>query len=297
MKKFVVKSAIYLLLVLVLANGIAFMVSFSLKGGQFFKPEFLANGFEPEQKFKVAVFGSSRSLAALDTKLISGEMDGISANFSMDYTALPTTKLMLEHFFAQGYHAEFVVISVDLPDLNSSKTKISENDYRFFPYINEPYVKAYFEKYDEGKIKPLASSALFPFLGLGYYNMELLGPALISILKPKYRYQFDELGNYQYPDYLGLSEKPEQRFFESGLENPILSEIAELALKNSSNLVIYIAPFLRDNIQILESSPYVVINHARLIDDPKYFSDYIHVVNSGKKLATEAFIQELKKLN
>lgn len=297
MKKFVLKSALYLVVVLFLANVIAFLASIALERGQFFKPSFLVNAFEPGQKFNVAVFGSSRSLASLDTKLISDQLDGISANFSMDYTALPTTKLMVEHFFAQGFHAEYVVISIDLPDLDTSKTVISENDYRFFPYRKEPYVQAYFNKYDEGMVKPLASSVYFPFLGIGYYNMELLGPALISAVKPEYRYQCDELGNYQYPDYLGMSERPEFRYFKTALENPILKEIAELTSQNSSNLIIYIAPFLRDNIEILDSSPYVVINHARIINEPKYFSDYIHLVNSGKILATEAFIQDLKKLD
>ncbi|OOG70609.1 hypothetical protein [Algoriphagus sp. A40] len=297
MKKFVLKSALYLAVVLLLANGVAFLASFALEKSQFFKPSFLVNAFEPKQKFKVAVFGSSRSLASLDTKIISDQMEGISANFSMDYTALPTTKLMVEHFFAQGFQSEYVVISIDLPDLDSSKTVISENDYRFFPFRKESYVVAYYKKYDEGMVKPLASSAHFPFLGIGYYNMELLGPALISAFKPEYRYQFDELGNFQYPDILGMKERPEFRYFQSALANPILKEIAELTSQNSSNLIIYIAPFLRDDIEILDSCPYVVINHARIINEPKYFSDYIHLVNSGKILATEAFIQDLEKLD
>lgn len=297
MKKFVLKSALYLSVVLILANGIAFLASIALERGQFFKPSYLVNAFEPGQKFNVAVFGSSRSLASLDTKLISERMEGTSANFSMDYTALPTTKLMVEHFFAQGFQSEYVVISIDLPDLDSSKTVISENDYRFFPFRKEPHVIAYYKKYDEGLVKPLASSAFLPFLGIGYYNMELLGPALISAFKPEYRYQFDELGNFQYPDQLGISEKPELRYFKTALDNPILKEIAELTRRNSSNLIVYIAPFLRDDIEILDSCPYVVINHARIINEPKYFSDYIHLVNSGKILATEAFIQDLEKLN
>lgn len=297
MKKFVLKSIFYVLVVLLLANGVALLASYTLKNGQFFKPSFLVNAFEPETKFNVAVFGTSRSLASLDTKYISDQFEGVSANFSMDYTALPTTKLMVEHFFAQGFHAEYVIISIDLPDMESSKTVVSENDYRFFPFRSEPYLKAYYKKYDEGLVKPLASSAFFPFLAIGYYNMELLGPSLISAFRPTYRYQFDELGNYQYPDHLGMSEKPEPRYFKTALENPILKDIAELTLQNSSKLVIYIAPYLRDDIEILDSCPYAVINHSRIFNEPRYFSDYIHLVNSGKKLATEAFIEDLKKLN
>lgn len=297
MKKFVLKSTLYLFIVLFLANGIAMLTSLALKRGQFFKPSYLVNAYEPGQKFNIAVFGSSRSLASLDTKLFTDRFAGISTNFSMDYTALPTTKLMVEHFFAQGFHAEYVVVSIDIPDLDSSKTVISENDYRFFPFRNASYVGEYFKKYDKGLVKPLASSSLFPFLGFGYYNMELLGPSLISAMNPTYKYQFDELGNFQYPDHLGMSEKPNPRFFKTALKNPILKEIAELAKKNSSRLIIYIAPYLRDDIEILDSCPFEVINHSRIIDDPKYFSDYIHLVNSGKKLASQAFIKDLEMMN
>lgn len=296
MKNFVFKSAFYLLILLALANGIALLGVYVLKRSQFFKPSYLVNAFKPGEQFKLAVFGSSRGLASLDTKLMTEELGGLCVNFSMDYTALPSAKLMLEHFYAQGYHADFIVISLDLPDRDTSKTVLSENDYRFLPFRNESYVKDYYTNYDEGIVKPLASSGYFPFLGYGYYNMELLGPTLISAIKPRYKYQFDDLGNFQYPDYLGMKEKPEPRYFQTSLANPILKEIQELTTKNSSKLIVYIAPYLRDEITLLESCPYLVINHAQLINDPKYFSDYIHVVNSGKKIATEAFVNELKKL-
>lgn len=297
MKKFIVKSLIYLLILIAIANAMAYLGIIALRKGQFYKPSFIVNAFNSNESFNVVVFGSSRSLAALDTKLINEKVGGISANLSMDYTSLPTAKLMLEHFYAQNYSAEVIVISLDLPDFDSSKVILSENDYRFFPFIDQPYIKNYYSKYEEGMLKPLSSSVWLPFLGFGFYNMELLGPSLISVLRPDYRYQFDNLGNFQYPDYLGMTEKPESRFFKTSFDNPILKEIQELVLSHSSKLVIYVAPYLRDEITILDSCPYLVINHSQLLDDPKNFSDYIHVVNSGKKLATLAFIEELEILN
>lgn len=295
MKKFIVKSFTYLLILMVIANAIAFVGVIALKRGQFYKPSFIVNAFKPEESFNIVVFGSSRSLAAIDTKMITEKLGGLSVNLSMDYTALPTTKLMLEHFYAQNYTAKLIVISLDLPDFDTSKVVLSENDYRFFPFKDEPYIKNYYSNYEEGILKPLSSSAWLPFLGFGFYNMELLGPTLISIVNPEYKYQFDYLGNFQYPDYLGIEEMPDSRYFNTILENPILGEIQELALSHSSTLVIYIAPYLRDKITISDSCPYLVINHSQLLDDSKYFSDYIHVVNSGKKLATTALIEEFER--
>lgn len=296
MKRFVLRSIFFFFVFLVLANSLAFLGALTLERGQFFKPSFLVNAFKPGESFQIAVFGSSRSLAAVDTKAISRELGGLSVNFSMDYTALPTAKLMLEHFYSQGFKAEYVVISLDLPDFDSSKTVLSENDYRFFPFRNKTYVKEYYAKYDEGLIKPLALSGYLPFLGIGYYNMELLGPALVSAVKPDYRYQFDDLGNYHYPDFLGMDKAFEIRSTQTNLTNPILRQIQELTDLHSSKLIVYIAPYLRDEIIVSKSSPYLLINHAQLLSDPKYFSDYIHVVNSGKEKATQALIEELKKL-
>ena len=84
MKKFVLRSIYYLVLVLLLANVVAVMVSSALEKGTFYKPSFLVNAFEPGAKFKVAVFGTSRNLASLDTKFISNQLGAASANFSMD---------------------------------------------------------------------------------------------------------------------------------------------------------------------------------------------------------------------
>ncbi|WP_296699499.1 hypothetical protein [Algoriphagus sp.] len=297
MKKFVLKSILYLAIALFIANVLAYMGLRILGKSDFFKTTYLVHHFPEGQSFDLAVFGSSRSLAAIDTKIIGETTGGLAVNFSMDYTALPSSLLMLEHFYAQGYTSEWVVISLDLPDFEESKTVISENDHRFLPYISNNYIREYFVEYEEAMLKPIAISKYVPVVGFAYYNMELLAPAVQALLRPSYKYRFDELGNYQYPDYLAQQEMPEARYFKTRLSNPILKEIAELTNKNGSKLIVYIAPYLRDDISVESPLDFLVINHSRLINEPKYFSDYIHVVNSGKVLATEAFIEDLRKID
>jgi hypothetical protein len=296
MKKFVLKSILYLSFAFLIANGLAYIGLGILRNSDFFKTTYLVHHFEERQAFDMAVFGSSRSLAAMDTKVIGETTGGLAVNFSMDYTALPSSLLMLEHFYAQGYQSDWVVISLDLPDFEESKSDISENDHRFLPYISNNYIRDYFLNYEEGMIKPIAISKYFPVVGFAYYNMELLAPAAQALINPNYKYRFDELGNYQYPDYLAQQEMPEPRFFETNFPNPVLKEILELTERHGSKLLIYVAPYLRDDIVVDASVDYQVINHSRLINEPKYFSDYIHVVNSGKKIATEAFIEDFNKL-
>lgn len=297
MKKFVLKSILYLSIAFIIANVLAYTGLRILGKSDFFKTTYLVHHFPEGQSFDMAVFGSSRSLAAIDTKLIGESTGGLAVNFSMDYTALPSSLLMLEHFYAQGYTSKWVVISLDLPDFEESKTVISENDHRFLPYISNNYIREYFLKYEDAMIKPIAISKYFPVAGFAYYNMELLAPAAQALVNPNYKYRFDELGNYQYPDYLAQQEMPEPRYFKTGLSNPVLKQIAEVTQKNGSKLIVYIAPYLRDDISVESDVNYQVINHSRLINEPKYFSDYIHVVNSGKKLATEAFIEDFHKID
>lgn len=296
MKKFVLKSILYLSFAFLTANVLAYIGLGILRNSDFFKTTYLVHNFPEGQAFDMVVFGSSRSLAAIDTKVIGETTGGLAVNFSMDYTALPSSLLMLEHFYAQGYQSDWVVISLDLPDFEESKTVISENDHRFLPYITNNYIKNYFLKYEEGMVKPIAISKYFPVAGFAYYNMELLAPTFQALLKPTYKYRFDELGNYQYPDYLAQQVMPEPRYFETSLPNPVLNEIAELTKRNGSKLIVYIAPYLRDDITLESTVSYQVINHSRLINEPKYFSDYIHVVNSGKKIATKAFIDDFNKI-
>lgn len=296
MKKFVLKSILYLSFAFLLANVLAYIGLGILKNSDFFKTTYLAHHFPEGQEFDIAVFGSSRSLAAIDTKLIGETTGGLAVNFSMDYTALPSSLLMLEHFYAQGYSADWVVVSLDLPDFEESKNDISENDHRFLPYISDNYIRDYFLKYEEGLVKPIAISKYFPVAGFAYYNMELLAPTVQALLKPTYKYRFDELGNYQYPDYLAQEVMPEPRYFKTSLPNPVLKAISELTKRHGSKLIVYVAPYLRDDITVESTGSYQVINHSRLINEPKYFSDYIHVVNSGKKIATVGFIEDFNKL-
>lgn len=296
MRKFILKSILYLVLVVVIVNFLAILGLWSLRKSEFFKTTYLINHFEKEQAFDLTVFGSSRSLSALDTKLIGDSLSGTAINFSMVYSSLPSSLLMLKHFYHQGYTSKWVVVSIDLPDFEESKTVISENDYVFIPYAKDPHIRDYFAQYEEGVLKPIYTTKYFPALSFSYYNMELLPPAIQALIKPNYRYRFDDKGNYQYPDYLSLTEMPEPRHFETALSNPILQEIQELAEANGSKLVVYIAPYLRDNIKVKDNSPYTVINHARLLNDPAYFFDYIHVVTRGKQVASEAFVEDFNRI-
>jgi hypothetical protein len=296
MKKFLYKGAIYLTITLILAIGISQIGLWALSRGNFYKPSFLVNGLKTVDNFELVLFGSSRGLAALDTYLIQEEFSEPAANLCVDDTALPSHFLMMKHFFHQGKKVKYVILSLDIADFDRSENKIGDNDFQFLPFVKNSYVKEHYNLYEKGIIKPLSNSSWFPLLGYSFYNMQLLYPSLQSLANPEFRYRFDGWGNYQYPDHLGMKESDQLVQHKTSLSNPLLFEIKEFVESQGSQLVIYIAPYLRDEILVETDQTFELINHSRKIQNPMFFSDDIHLVNSGKIIATKAFIRHFRKL-
>ncbi|MFC3879967.1 hypothetical protein ACFOSV_07265 [Algoriphagus namhaensis] len=294
MKKFVTKGLIYFLGILLISTLLSGFGLWLVSKGNFYKPSFVVNGL-PSKSFHTVVFGSSRGLAALDSKMISEAQGAPCLNLCMTDTALPTHFLMIKHFFEQGNSAEFVLLSVDLGDFEKSQVKTGDADFKFAPFAGEGYVQEFYQKYDQTGLRVLANSNWMPLLAYGFYNSQLIYPSLISAIRPSYKYLFDELGNYGYPDYLGLSELPAASPRATSLKNPILEEISQYVEQKGAKLIIYIAPYLQEDIRIEGASFQYIINHSRLLNEAKFFSDNIHLVNAGKISATKALNLELAK--
>lgn len=293
MKKFVTKGLVYLLgiiLITALCSALGFWL---VRSGSFYKPSFVANSLE-QSSFQTVIFGSSRGLAALDSKLINKELGGGSINLCMTDTALPTHFLMIKHFFEQGNTSEYVLLTLDIGDFESSEIKIGDGDFKFAPFSSEPYVQEFYKTYDQTSLNVLANANWFPLLAFSYYNSQLIYPSLVSALRPNYRYLFDASGDYSYPDYLSLDQIPEPAQRVTSLNNPILDTIDEYVKSQGSNLIIYIAPYLGEDIVLNDPKSEFVINHSRLLNEAEYFSDAIHLVNSGKMKATAAVISDLQ---
>lgn len=285
MYKFLKKIVIYGLSCFIILNMIAYFCLYFLGKSYFYKQQFVKNGVV-ETTFDYVVLGSSTGLTTLDTKLMDSLTQKKGLNISIDDSGLSSQYLMLQHFYSCGKSTEKLILAVMPEDLCNANPKINTNDYRFIPHIWNDEVKDYFHKM-HGKNKFLYSiSDYFPLFSVSYYNTELFYPGLLSVLKPRYRYLFDDRGNFSYPAKSSAKtlDKQTHNFKNIEYNNPYLSKIVDFCRKNTIELILYQSPIYKSSLVFPESI--TLIDHSALIVDDNYFYDKIHVNNEGREICS-----------
>lgn len=285
--------------ILLVVTGVSLLVSFAslwaLRQGDFYKPSFLENGVEGAS-FDYIVLGSSTGLTTLNTQVIDSVLSTRGLNLSMDDTALSSQYLMLEHFIATGKQAKTCVLAASILDYNVVNTTLSGNDYRFLPYVSREYVQDYYSSFSGSSARILSYSKWFPMIGVGYYNVELFYPSIISMLDPEKRNRFDAFGNYSYPETL-KSSKPIEGRHELKIEfrNPYIKKIRDLCATHNMQLIVYLPPHKEIAAQPIETV-FQVINHSAILQDARYFYDALHVNALGRQQVSLRFAQEVGEL-
>lgn len=299
MKKFLIKISYYAILTFCIGNAIAFIATHFLSKSHFYKSSFLVNAFETEDSFDYFIVGSSRGLTTLNSSQIDIELGLKGVNLSMDDTDLKTQLLMIQHFFNSGYQSKYCVLSLDDTHFEKTSRKLGNNDYRFAMFSNRNYVHQHYKDYETGKIKVLQNAKLTPFMAYSYYNLELLMPAALSAIKPKYRNRFDTTGNYYYPNLKNnkILKETKSQVKDLKIKNPLLEEIIEILQKNNCELIIYIAPYRYLSYEgIVDDTRYQLINHSKNLQSQDLFYDALHVNFRGREKATFLFAEAFKKI-
>ncbi|PWG04293.1 hypothetical protein [Polaribacter aquimarinus] len=295
MIKFIKKIIFYSFLTFILGNIISFSANYFLKKSQFYKPSFLVNGFNPNEKLDYFIVGSSRGLTSLDSKQIDESLDVKGINLSMDDTDLKTQFLMIKHFFKSGFKSEYLILSLDESHFINTTKNLGSNDYRFSPFIDRDYVKSHFKSYEKSILKIITNSNLNPLFNYSYHNFELLFPAVLSALKPKFRNKFDEKGNYSYPNSGVKLLYQEPKVENLKISNPILININSFLKQNNCKLIIYIGPYFNKNYVFENNYNFTIINHSNILkDDLDYYYDYMHVNLKGRKICSNLFSLDFK---
>jgi len=290
MSKFLKKSLIWVIAFLVLMTGIAELSLYFLRSSNFYKPSFVAQ--LKQKDFDYVVLGSSTGLTTIDTKLLDSLSGHEGVNLSMDDTALPTHYLMLQHFFNTGHTTKKVVLSITPWDLAADAPEIGDNDYRFMPFIDSDYVYQHLEDLTSESWSPLTTSRFFPFIGISYYNTELLPPSLISIVTPEKRNRFDDKGNYSYPKSVYKPKEKEAIVYDVQINNPFFGKLEQFCSEKGIELILYQSPIYNGSYKE-KIKGYHVINHINLLDSSEHFYDRIHVNRKGRKLVTLNLVNQL----
>ena len=170
MRLFLKRIAFILLIFISTSFVISYGSLWALRQSSFYKPSFLVNDIT-EKQFDYIVLGSSTGLATLNTKVMDSVLQTNGLNLSMDDTALSSQYLMLQHFLAQGKTTKFIILAPSASSFDANNLNLSDNDYRFLPYINTNYVSDYYGQYASQSAHLLRLSKWMPILGLSYFNV------------------------------------------------------------------------------------------------------------------------------
>ena len=295
MRVFLKKIGFLLLVCFGLGTAISTASLWVLGQSSFYKPSFLVNAVE-ESQFDYFIIGASTGLTTLNTKVIDSILGTKGINLAMDDTALSSQYLMLQHVLAEAKQIKYCILA---PSVNSYKAEnniLSDNDYRFLPFVSRHYVSDYYHTFKEKQSQLLGYSKYFPLLGVSYYNTEVFYPSVLSLLRPKQRNRFDDKGNYTYPN-VEKEAKSIVNFKKRTMtiSNIYVEKISALCKKNGIELICYMSPIKGVDIEVVNSD-YKIINHSRLFDNTSYFYDAIHVNSKGRQIASQDFALKFKKV-
>ncbi len=287
MRLFFKRIGFILLVFIGVSSAISYGSLWSLRQGSFYKPSFLEHIQTSE--FDYIVLGSSTGLTTLNTQVIDSVSGMHGLNLSMDDTSLSSQYLMLQHFIASGKQTPVCILAASILDYDVTDNVLSGNDYRFLPYVSRAYVSDYYRSFSGSSARISAYSNWFPVLGMGYYNVELFYPSLVSLVQPQKRNRFDAYGNYSYPITTNVSELIVSRRSKTlQLNNPYFKKIQDLCAKHDMALVVYIPPHKTLAVE-MGSTSFSIINHSDLLHDTKYFYDDVHVNRLGRQAVSLRF--------
>jgi hypothetical protein len=296
MKKFITNTIIHFAILFVLANIISFISLKVLRNSDFYKPSFLVNSFNQDEKFDYIILGSSRGLTTLNSNQIDDSLKTYGINLSMDDTGVGSHYLMLEHFLKMGFKTDIVILNVDPWNTKIAHPIIKSNDHRFLPFIDMGYVQDYYSKLEKG-LTVLSSANYFPLLSVAYYNLEIFFPSIYVLDNRQKRNHFDKKGNFSYPNtYKELQKGEKRKTTKLRFINPYLEKIEHLCDINNITLIYYVAPMFKTKLSNVNYPNKIIIDHSKSISAPALFYDNKHVNKIGRKIITALFITKLKQL-
>lgn len=288
MRRFVKEIMIICISAFILMNVLSYASLSALRKSSFYKPSFLVNQVE-KQDFDYVILGASTGLTTLNSTAVDSILGTSGINMSMDDTGIASQYMMLQHFLAQGKTTKYCILAPNPSSFDRSYTHLSDNDYRFLPYVSESYVNEYYDQFNATEATLMSSSRWLPALGVSYYNTELFYPSVFSVFNPEQRNRFDRYGNYTYP-LIENSNTPirSKSSLELKFKNTNVEAIKKLCELHNIRLICYISPMQQKSITT-NTRQYQVINHSNLFENTMYFYDAIHVNHKGRQRASAQF--------
>jgi len=286
---FVIRICKIIIYSFVLLEVASILLLYSFQNTNFYKTTYAYRN--QGSKFDFAILGSSRPLTSINTLVLGDSLEKRGFNFSLDDSHIGTHELMLKHLLANkiSFDTLFLVYETE----NLTVAKMSSNDYRFLPFINADYVKNYFSDKPEASL--LQNSYYFPFLGLGYYNTELLFPCFFGTVRRSFSYNFDHVGDFSYPTKNKQIEGISEKTMDLNFDNQQLNNIYEICRNESIKLIVVITPSYKTKYLLKgQYTKFNVINLSGSLPESNYYFDQLHLNGRGKEKLTNYLVNHLR---
>ena len=301
---------LFIILSLIIAQGIHFIFGYSFRHDHFTK---IWWSFQKQnQKYDVAILGNSRPLTGVSARFLQEKTSSKVINLAEADIAINSYYLILKRFLTvQKSQVDHVVLNVDLQNLASDAKEDYDKIWNYIPYLNE---KEIFNEVN--RCYPIRSYLwkYVPLFGYAEFNSKI-GPVTLlnswtKIKKPPFNKYGDRSHKRQIKS-IDLSPKIDTLRINVDSEAfDYLKKIASLCFENSIQLYVITMPYYQHNKTIFSNmsliqneinkvlSDYNQPNYINMIntidtEDFTLFSDKIHLNEKGAKLFSRQLIQLL----
>lgn len=290
MKRFLKQVGKYFAVAYIIASLLSFVLDYSLTHSRFYK--FYLDGSEENlRNADLLIFGGSRAMAGIDSRMVATETGLKTYNVGVDDTGVASHLLLLKLLWKRGIRPRYVVLEY----LNSeSRTRWgwSTNDLRLLPLIlTDADVRAYI-KQNQSAFFAYAHMAL-PFFKYSYYNEELFFPALYSLGSKMTAYRSDEYGDYSYPPDATSEQGHYSTIYTDNLNTDCeeYREFVQFCLNRGVKIVTFVAPIEGKHLYTPDKN---VINFTYLDLPAENYYDSMHLNSRGKDTVGKMLAAHLK---
>jgi hypothetical protein len=288
MKKFLKKLFVFSVITIVGLNLFGLFLDYTVQKSNLFKICIAQHGNLPDN----IILGGSRALTGIKAEELSKLTGEKWYNLAMDDTGIAYHLLFFKILSAKKKHLKRIVLEY----YNSNKKNkteqfyyIRKNEYQFLPFINSiPEIDKFLRNKDEYLVYKY-----LPIAKYIYFNTELFYPALLLLVKPKFRYKFNEFGDFTYPNIINEELKMDRKrsSVQLNFNNLDLKDLSKKCKSNQIDLYSITAPIY--NSYSKQKFPFKHYNFINLTNDYTDFYDRIHVNDKGSKKLTKAIIDVL----
>jgi len=306
MKKFLIKSGLFLLLFLGVNSLFTLYLDFQLPRNVRHKLFWVFS--HQQQHFDFVIAGHSRAFNLVDIPTIQKKTNTTGLNIALGGSGLTDNYLIFRKFIENGNHVKNLIVQIDIYSLNSAQSfGYPFHDFLFLPYIYTDYIGDAIKRH-RGWLRYF----FWKYLPCTRY-IEFNSKYDLEFLRSSFRTDSGwnrSLGSKIFYDlnYKNFKKPPARKYSVAPIDSLYLEKLLEFTREQTINVVFYTAPvyyklqgyhntqipdrFLQEICQKYQI-PHLDFTALALCQNQYYFRDYNHLNSAGTLLFSEILSDSL----